>query len=129
MLKKLDCMVILVEDLKRTHSFYRSLGFEVLRSDAKGVGVRLGEFYMDFHTKEEFLIGERKDLYVGGNKGTGVIICVEVDDAQNCYDSFMTKGIAALYPPEKMPWGNIEFCVQDPDGYTLCFYELPEKKA
>ncbi|MEK7645003.1 MAG: VOC family protein [Patescibacteria group bacterium] len=128
-LKNLDCLVLLTDDLKKAAAFYQSLGFDCIRSDGKGVMLKLGAFEIHFHEKEEYALGFRKNLPTDlhhSKKGLGVLIQIEVDNAETYHTELLAKGLRPIESPEKMPWGNIEFGIQDPDGYTLCFYELPK---
>lgn len=116
---------MLADDLKKTEAFYTALGFEIVRSDEKAVGVKLGNFYMDFHGKEEYLVGFRKDLATDEPRGTGVSIYIEVEDVTAFHSKLTASNLMPFSAPEKMPWNNIEFGIKDPDGYVLCFYQLP----
>jgi hypothetical protein len=33
------------------------------------------------------------------------------------------RGAAVLKPLEERPWASIDFYIEDPDGYILCFSE------
>ncbi len=45
-----------------------------------------------------------------------------VRNALQLFDSFKTKGAIIAYEPElRSAYGNFEFAIQDPDGYTLAF--------
>ena len=53
-----------------------------------------------------------------GNKG-GTYITVEDPDA--LYEEFMSRGAGILYPPIDQPYGQRDFGVHDPEGYSLLF--------
>jgi len=50
---------------------------------------------------------------------------LDVSGAEALYEEFDGKGVAGLSPPERQAWGRIDFTVEDPDGYRLCFSEDP----
>jgi len=37
------------------------------------------------------------------------------------------RGAPIIQPLERKPWGSLDFSVEDPDGYILCFSEVAEK--
>jgi catechol 2,3-dioxygenase-like lactoylglutathione lyase family enzyme len=44
-----------------------------------------------------------------------------VNDARGLCEEFVTCGVAIAKPPEVQPWGVLDFYIEDPDGYILCF--------
>ena len=48
---------------------------------------------------------------------------VEVVDVPDLHDELVRRGAAIRTPLEKRPWGALDFQVEDPDGYILCFSE------
>ena len=113
---------MLATDLRRTEKFYGSLGFMIEKADDEVVIAVLGKFYIHFHTTEGFNLSFRADL-PNEPVGRGMLIYIEVDDAKSYSESLKKSGIIGSVP-QQMPWGNIEFGLQDPDGYNLCFYQL-----
>ena len=129
MLQKLDSLLFYVTDAKRTVAFYRTLGFEV-RKDDKGHGiVRLGDFWLHFHDKDEEGNPEFREEAQAEPKGSGLYIYVGVKDINGYYKMLLEKGIKTSSEPRDWPWGNREFALRDPDGYKLVFYEELKKPA
>jgi catechol 2,3-dioxygenase-like lactoylglutathione lyase family enzyme len=123
MLRKLDSLLFYVTDVNKTVSFYERIGFELVKSE-KGFGiVKLGEFELHFHDKEEADKPEFRKEALAEPKGAGLYIYVLVEDIDSYYKSLVDKGIEPSSEPRNWPWGNREFALRDPDRYKLVFYE------
>jgi catechol 2,3-dioxygenase-like lactoylglutathione lyase family enzyme len=46
---------------------------------------------------------------------------VTVNDLDELYAEFMSRGAAIRTPPEMKPWGMREFALQTPDGHRMTF--------
>jgi uncharacterized glyoxalase superfamily protein PhnB len=44
-----------------------------------------------------------------------------VSDARSLFTELQMRGAAVIRPLEERPWACLEFHVEDPDGYILCF--------
>ena len=55
--------------------------------------------------------GEQLDAYLA------------VSGIQELHDEVVGRGVAVVKPLEQRPWGQLDFHVEDPDGYILCFSE------
>jgi len=46
-----------------------------------------------------------------------------VSGVRELRDEFVRRGAPIVTPLEQRPWGQLDFYVEDPDGYLLCFSE------
>ena len=110
----------LVDDLDRAIAYYRDrLGFELdftyesfyagvsrdgcaihLKHAAKPAGDRA-------HRKQN----EHLDAYIA------------VSGIRGLFSELQTRGAEVIKPLEHRPWACLDFYVEDPDGYILCFSE------
>jgi uncharacterized glyoxalase superfamily protein PhnB len=110
----------LVDNLERAVAYYRDrLGFELdftyqsfyagvsrdgftihLKHAAKPAGERA-------HRKEN----EHIDAYIA------------VSGIRGLFDELRMRGADVIRPLEERPWACVDFHVEDPDGYILCFSE------
>ena len=49
---------------------------------------------------------------------------VSVSDARGLFGELQMRGANVIRPLERRPWACLDFYVEDPDGYILCFSEL-----
>jgi catechol 2,3-dioxygenase-like lactoylglutathione lyase family enzyme len=110
----------LVDDLTAAIEYYRAkLGFELdFCYDAFYAGVSRDGFAIHLkcapktaedraHRKQQ----EHLDAYIG------------VTEAATLHQELRSRGALITRPPEARPWSCIDFYVEDPDGYILCFSE------
>lgn len=110
----------LVNDLERAIAYYRDkLGFELdFRYESFYASVMRDGFAIHLkcapradgereHRKEN----EHLDAYIA------------VSAIHSLFDDLQTRGAHVLAPVEQRPWGCVDFYVEDPDGYILCFSE------
>ena len=75
-----------------------------------------------------FLGGGFLELNGGGpsmEPPAGFRLWLQVADAHLAADALAGRGVAIDQPPERKPWGLIEFTTHDPDGTALVFVETP----
>jgi uncharacterized glyoxalase superfamily protein PhnB len=48
---------------------------------------------------------------------------IAVSGIRGLFDELQGRGATVIKPLEERPWSCLEFYVQDPDGYLLCFSE------
>jgi catechol 2,3-dioxygenase-like lactoylglutathione lyase family enzyme len=48
---------------------------------------------------------------------------VDVSQIRALHDELVARGAPITKPLEERPWGTLDFHVEDPDGYILCFSE------
>ena len=110
----------LVDDLNRSIAYYRDrLGFTVdFIYESFYAGVSRDGFSIHLkdapkleadraHRKEH----EHLDAYI------------KVSGIRSLFDEFEAREATVLRPLEERPWACLDFYVEDPDGYILCFSE------
>jgi uncharacterized glyoxalase superfamily protein PhnB len=122
-LKSVSGIVFYVQDLKKTASFYKSLGFTVETEKSEHLSVELNGFWMDFHPQDKQDIPEFQQESNLEHKGSGLFIYISVENVDAIYQTLLDKGISPTSEPKDYSWGNREFIVHDPDGYKLVFFK------
>jgi catechol 2,3-dioxygenase-like lactoylglutathione lyase family enzyme len=111
---------LLVDDLERSLAFYEGrLGFarEFTYADFYAGVARDGAV---IHLKcAPKLAAERAHRAAGEHLDAYLI----VTGIRELHDEFTRRGAPVVKPLEERPWGMLDFYVEDPDGYVLCFSE------
>jgi uncharacterized glyoxalase superfamily protein PhnB len=47
----------------------------------------------------------------------------DVSEVRALHDELVRRGATVTRPLQQRPWGTLDFYVEDPDGYILCFSE------
>ena len=110
----------LVDDLDRAVQYYRDkLGFELdfkyqsfyaaVARDGLAIHLKCApKFVADREHRKQ---GEHLDAYIA------------VSNIRGLFSELTRRGAQLLRPLEERPWGCLDFSVEDPDGYILCFSE------
>ena len=111
----------LVDDLDRAVAYYRDkLGFELdftYESFYAGVS-RNG---CAIHLKHaEKLVADRAHR----KQNEHLDAYIAVSGIRGLFSELQMRGAEVTRPLEERPWACLDFYVEDPDGYILCFSEL-----
>lgn len=120
MLKKLDSLLLYVNDVANSAKFYRDLGFKIPKQTDTMVIAKLGGFEIHCHDRKTTVFQEESQIE---QKGAGIYIYINVEKIDDYYKSLLEKGLKPSSEPKNWQWGNREFVIRDPDGYKLVFYE------
>ena len=111
----------LVDDLDRAIAYYRDrLGFEL-------------EFtYQSFYAcvrRDGFAIHLKHAPKVAADRAhrkqnEHLDAYISVSGIQGLFSELQRRGADVIKPLEERPWACLDFYVEDPDGYILCFSEL-----
>jgi len=107
MIKAVSALRLAVADIPRSVEFYKKLGFLEIPGDGPSREVRSNWFRIRFEKRE------------GDKGGTGVRICLSVDDIEACAGTLKRNGIRATSEPAGK---SHELLVMDPDHYSLLFF-------
>ena len=115
--------VLVVKNLSRSLEYYQDkLGFVVsFNYDGFYAGVLRDR--CQIHLKQGALVETMAERYGSGD----IHICFDVSDAEALASEFATQGVSFSLPMRDQPYGK-EFYVEDPDGYTLAFVEVPHER-
>ena len=111
----------LVDDLDRAIAYYRDkLGFSVeFTYQSFYAGVSRDGFMI--HLKQApKLAADRAHRQQNGHLDA----YVAVSGIDELYRDLLDRGASMTKPLEQRPWACLDFYVEDPDGYILCFSEL-----
>lgn len=120
-----------VTDIDRSLEFYRKIGFRVAsaRKDDSG---RVAWADLTFQGADLGLgrIGSNPDpefqAWVGTPLGAGVIVYFTVPNAARHWKKAQEAGVAVEQPLTERPYGTL-FTLNDPDGYTISFFQEPKR--
>ncbi len=110
----------LVDDLDQAIAYYRDkLGFELdfkyesfyaaVTRDGLAIHLKCApKFAADREHRKK---NEHLDAYIA------------VSGIRDLFSEMQTRGAHLLKPLEEQPWACLDFYVEDPDGYILCFSE------
>ncbi len=113
----------LVDDLDRAIAYYRDqLGFALdfqyesfyAAVSRDGFAIHLKCAPKSSANREHKRQNEHLDAYVS------------VSGIYGLFTELQTRGAHILKPLEERPWACLDFYVEDPDGYILCFSEQKE---
>lgn len=107
----------LVDDLERSMSYYRKLGFSFGEpwdgfyaiGQVDGLELHLKEAPKNAAEREHRRANEHLNAAAG------------VDGIGAYYDRCVANGVTIVKPLSPTPWGTKDFYVEDPDGYVVCF--------
>ncbi len=110
-------LLLYSSSLRETKTFYESLGFRTTPS-ADSLIVKLDNLKLLFldQTKSAFKINAKN------KKGEGVFIYIKTN-VDEMFANLKDKGLNPSSKPKNWPWGNREFVIKDPDGYSVVFYK------
>ena|SRR2546423_964981 len=110
----------LVDDLERAIAYYRDkLGFELdfryesfyARVSRDGFGIHLKCAPKLAADREHRKQNQHLDAYIS------------VSGVRGLFSELEMHGARMIKPLEQRPWACLDFYVEDPDGYILCFSE------
>jgi catechol 2,3-dioxygenase-like lactoylglutathione lyase family enzyme len=110
----------LVDDLDRAISYYRDkLGFGLdftyqafyAAVSRDGFAIHLKHAAKPAVERDHRKQNEHLDAYIS------------VSGVRGLFDELEARGARVIKPLEERPWACVDFYVEDPDGYVLCFSE------
>jgi uncharacterized glyoxalase superfamily protein PhnB len=111
----------LVDDLERAVAYYRDkLGFEVnFIYDGFYAAVSRDGFAL--HLKESPKHGAERAFR---KENEHLDAYIAVSGIRGLFSELQMRGANVIKPLEERPWACLDFYVEDPEGYVLCFSEL-----
>ena len=110
----------LVDDLDRAIAYYRDrLGFELdFKYESFYAAVSRDGFAI--HLKEAPKMAADR---VHRKQHEHLDAYIAVSGIQGLFSELQRRGADVIKPLEERPWACVDFYVEDPDGYILCFSE------
>lgn len=120
---RIDAIATVVEDMGRTLSFYRRLGFEIPReADAEGyVTIDLDNglrFAWNTETVERSFNPGWQRPTIAGRMGI-TLRCVDAGEVDATFRTIVNAGYIAGLEPFDTPWGTRHCRIFDPDGNAV----------
>ena len=108
----------LVDDLERAIAYYcDKLGFELdFKYQSFYAAVRRDGFAI--HLKQAPKLGADR-----ASRNQHLDAYISVSGIQGLFSELEMRGAQVINPLEERPWACLDFYVEDPDGYILCFSE------
>ena len=111
----------LVDDLERSIAHYRKLGFKFgapwdgfyAIGELDGLELHLKKSPKNLADRQWRRDHEHLDASAG------------VDGIEALYERCIAQSLTILKPLAATPWGTMDFYVEDPDGYIICFGGRP----
>lgn len=110
---------LLVNDMHETLAFYRRLGFALSGSHPDEATATWAEV-----TRDRISLQFHSEATAGtpGEPAMSGTLYVYPDDVMRLADEWRGT-VDFAWGPEKMPYGQLEFGIRDPNGYFLAFAE------
>ena len=109
-----------VADPERAKAFYvESLGFELLRDQIMGPGMRWVQVAPKGSTTSITLVTWFETMPAGSLRG----LVLRSDDIQADYDLLTSRGVKFEGPPKRQPWAT-ETVFTDPDGNGIVLQQV-----
>lgn len=122
---KVAGIILLVDDIKKSTTFYEKLGFIVTEEKLDiATTLNLGDFWVELLHKSKVVSEEYKEDAGATHKGAGIYLQVQVKDVDAVYKKVVANGIRPLGKPQDYPWQQREFIVTDPNGYRVAFFSM-----
>ena len=122
-IKSVSGITCYVKNLNKTAKFYETLGFEIKKREADHITAYSNWFWIDFLSMAK---GERAESVKSqdlSNRGAGLSIYLSVENVDDFYKELIANGMKPSSKPQNQPWGNREFILHDPDGYSLVIFK------
>jgi lactoylglutathione lyase len=118
MIRKVNAVVLFVEDLERSMAFYRdTVGIDVVFSDDVSFAFSLeGQDFAIVKVSEGANMLNEAVLGVERGAGHRVMLCADVEDVDAVYQALTAKGVAFIKPPVDQHWGWRTAYFADPEG-------------
>jgi lactoylglutathione lyase len=129
MIRKIDAVVLFVQDLDACMLFYRDvLGFPVTFGDDASFAFRLEDqdFVVLKVSAAVNMVGEEA-LGLPEGRSHRVLLCAGVENVDAAYEAFTAKGVTFIKPPVSQPWGRRTAYFADPEGNLWELWHLLEK--
>ena len=111
----------LVDDLDRSIEYYKKIGF--------AFGDTWNGFYaigyldgLELHLKEAL---KNEDERRHRRDNDHLDASAGVDGIEDFFTQCVANGAIILKPLTPTPWGTLDFYIEDPDGYIICFGGIP----
>ena len=66
-------------------------------------------------------------IEAGKRCGGKVRFALQVPDLEAAKERFLNHGAELVHEPVETPWGNLNACLQDPEGMQITLFQKPEE--
>lgn len=114
-LKSISSLTLYVDDLDKTATFYKSLGFRPGNQASPDPTVYVNWFSIVFRKKNQ--------TEKHAKNGLGPKINIKVENVDDFYKKIIDIGLKPSSEPGNTSKDNREFLLKDPDGHNLVFFQ------
>ncbi len=115
-----DYVVLIVEDLDRSLSFYTGiLGLQLGHRSGDYAQLDTGATRLAFYTRQAMAKTLGIQLKPPADEEPGFEIGFKVEDVDATFLELVQKGVKAAVQPTTRPWGQRTAYVRDPDGHLI----------
>jgi lactoylglutathione lyase len=118
-IRKVNGVVLFVQDLDRCMTFYRdTLGLEIVFSDPVSFAFRMENqdfLLLEFAAAAEMVGEAALGLHQGASHE--VLLCADVEDVDAAYQTLTSKGVTFIRTPKDQHWGLRTAYFADPEGH------------
>lgn len=121
---KIASLVLLVDDVARSKSFYAGVLGQKVLMDIQGINVAFegGLGIWERKYAQENIFGKE----TGAGRKDAVEVYFETEELEAVYERLSELGIPMVHPLKTQPWQQRGFRVYDPDGFVV---EIAETMA
>ncbi len=119
-LTALNYVILIVDDLDRTLSFYTQvLGLRLGHRSGEYAQLDTGTTRLGFYTRTAMAQALDSSLTKPATDAAGFELGFKVANVDAAYAELVEKGAMAVTPPTTRQWGQRTAYVRDPDGYLI----------
>lgn len=113
MIKQLYAVCLLVDDFRKSFSFYRdTLGLTLNSQDTGYADFKLGDTLLAIFQKDDATtMFPKAHMHRGGS----AVLAFQVQDVEKSCVELCDKGVVIFEGPKRMPWGQSVAYFKDPD--------------
>jgi uncharacterized glyoxalase superfamily protein PhnB len=118
MIRKVNAVVLFVQELDRAMRFYRDmLGLEIVASDEVSFAFRMeGQDFAIVSLSAGIEMLNEEVLAVKQGADHRVMLCADVENVDVTYERLTAKGVVFIKAPIDQPWGWRTAYLADPEG-------------
>lgn len=120
LLKQLNYVIVLCEDLERMKAFYKDLfPFPIDSESDTGLAMRAGSVLLALRKRTRDYDGQGTRP---GLPGVQIAFLVAPSEVDLCYEQLVAQGVTIVDPPTDQPRGHRTVYFLDPEGNLLEIY-------
>jgi catechol 2,3-dioxygenase-like lactoylglutathione lyase family enzyme len=120
-IKQINPIILFVKNFESCYDFYKNkLDLEIVKGDSSHenfVEFKIGDISFDIHG------GYKGEPVKNNNIGVHFV----VEDIFTTFQILKNNNVEITKEPQKMPWGDYELTIKDPDGNLIDILQMTSK--